>query len=163
MKKSIKIILTAVLLSVFAGTSIFAKSPRAEEKNDQPREHSFKHGRNDVPPRPHFNLFDDDSVSFIGTIKKISSDASLITITNTDGKDETFALTPFTKICIPPERALNQQAENPDEKPELPPPPCSTAADLRKDDWVIVKTAATDTKTPVAGIIFVSKKTVEKK
>lgn len=101
--------------------------------------------------------------SVIGTIKKISSDASLITITNTDGKDETFALTPFTKICIPPERALNQQAENPDQKPELPPPPCSTAADLQKDDWVIVKTAATDTKTPVAGIIFVSKKTVEKK
>ena len=80
----------------------------------------------------------------------------------TDGKDETFALTPFTKICIPPERALNQQPENPDQKPELP-PPCSTAADLQKDDWVIVKTAATDTKTPVAGIIFVSKKTVEKK
>ena len=162
MKKSIKIILAAVLLSVFSGTSIFAKSPRAEEKKDQPRERAYQHRRNDFPPRPHFNMFDDDSVSVIGTIKKISSDASLITITNTDGKDETFALTPFTKICIPPERALNQQPENPEQKPELP-PPCSTAADLQKDDWVIVKTAATDTKTPVAGIIFVSKKTVEKK
>ncbi|WP_443738286.1 hypothetical protein [Treponema sp.] len=155
MKKSIKIILTTVLLSVFAGTSIFAKSPREEEKNEQPRERTYQHRRNDVPPRPHFNLFDDECVSVIGTIKKISSDASLITITNTDGKDETFALTPFTKICIPLE-------ENPDKKTELPPPAYSTATDLQKDDWVIVKTVATDTKTPVAGIIFVSKKTVEK-
>lgn len=163
MKKSIKIILTTVLLSVFAGTSIFAKSPREEEKNEQPRERAYQHRRNDVPPRPHFNMFDDKCVSVIGTIKKINSDASLITITNTDGKDETFALTPFTKICIPPERFFNQQTENPDKKAELPPPPCSTATDLQKDDWVIVKTVATDTKTPVAGMIFVSKKTVEKK
>ena len=65
MKKSIKIILAAVLLSVFAGTSIFAKSPREEEKNDQPRERAYQHRRNDFPPRPNFNMFDDDCVSVI--------------------------------------------------------------------------------------------------
>ncbi len=166
MKKSVKIISTGLLLSALVSSGLVAQNfkpagnqPDANAPSlDAPSfDQEKKHGRRG----PCFDIMDNDEEKIIGTVKSVNTGSNQITVTNTDGKDVTVAVTPFTKICIQGERKAPKDDEKPSSK-ELPPPK-SSITDLTKGDWVIVSPAKTDTKTPVAGVIFISKAEAEKK
>lgn len=166
MKKSVKIISTGILLSALVSSGLFAQN--FKPAGAQPDENSqaldapnFDQGKKHGRRGPCFDFRDNDEEKIIGTVKSINTNANQVTITNTDGKDVTVAITPFTKICIQGEKKAPKDGEKPSSK-ELPPPE-SSISDLAKGDWVIVSPAKTDTKTTVAGVIFVAKAEAEKK
>lgn len=83
-----------------------------------------------------------DTKQTMGVVSSVNKDNGMITVTDVDGKDTQIHINPATRII-----------EDNTRRPEL-----AEIGSIKKDDWVMVSTFNTDTKTSEAAFIFIRNK-----
>jgi hypothetical protein len=96
MTKSTKTLAAFTMAAILAGGSIFAQSSDAKKADNDKQKAEFRR------MEPRRGKIPTDQTVIIGQVKKVDTKESSITITNTDGKDVSVKVTPFTDVDIVP-------------------------------------------------------------
>lgn len=186
MTKSTKTLAAFTMAAILAGGSIFAQSSDAKKADNDKQKAEFRR------MEPRRSKIPTDQTVIIGQVKKVDTKESSITITNTDGKDVSVKVTPFTDVDIVPatrpnpkdrkemngkmamkgNKADNANADNREAKAsdgqengKMQFPPIrrdNSIEEVRKGSWILAATYKTDTKVPAASQIVVKQDRLEK-
>nr|MBP3282042.1 hypothetical protein [Treponema sp.] len=182
MTKSTKTLAAFTMAAILAGGSIFAQSSQSKNEDNDKQKAEFRR------MEPRRGKIPTDQTVIIGQVKKVDTKESSITITNTDGKDVSVKVTPFTDVDIVPAtrpnpsdmkemkgkraekdsdeaRATDGKSSDGKEKGKMQPPPMrrdNSINEIRKGSWILAATYKTDTKVPAASQIVVKQDRLEK-
>lgn len=179
MTKSTKTLAAFTMAAILAGGSIFAQSSQSKNEDNDKQKAEFRR------MEPRRGKIPTDQTVIIGQVKKVDTKESSITITNTDGKDVSVKVTPFTDVDIVPSTRPNpsdrkemkekmarkgnkadtanaegtaEKTSDGKEKGKMQPPPMrrdNSINEIRKGSWILAATYKTDTKVPAASQIVV--------
>lgn len=160
MKKPLKTAILITLTGILTCGSLFAQPTNHKNRNFPGKKFQnknfpdngfpgmdFRNGKNGKPGKDGktrktgkkgFNFRETDENRIIGKIKSVDENKSLITVSDPDGKETTIAVTSFTSIT---NMARDEVA----------------FADITKDTEVMIRVYKTESKTPVAALILLSK------
>lgn len=152
MTKKIKLFTAFAMAALLSAGTVYAQNARKfDSRPEDPAQN-----RQALGFRGHgFGQRGEDNLNdeiIIGKVKSINTSNSQITVTNTDGKDVTLEVNPFTRIVFREDFGPRQNADFP------LPPVKGELKDLLKGDWVMISTFKTETKTLSAAKILSNKK-----
>ncbi|MGI5059360.1 hypothetical protein [Treponema pectinovorum] len=160
MSKKIKnVAVLAIALCLCTGAAVAQNFNEFENPKNSP-EPQFQNRKNFCFEREDFGRRDLDMLNdeiIIGKIKSINLSTSQIVVTNSDGKDVTVEVSPFTfinfnddfKMKKQPRANFNfQETKKENDERVLPSQPKKIElSELAKGDWVMISTFNTETKT----------------
>ena len=156
MRKTFRTAAVVTMMAVMAGGSVFAKSkksenPRRPDVQVPDAEHRDLRG----PEKMHGLPGMDPKNTVIGKVKSVDEKNGTVTLSNADGKNVDFIVTPFTHIMIQKEGELPPKIEKAKsgEKPELPPKPALT--DIKEGSWAMISSFEQDTTAKIAASVHV--------
>lgn len=174
MTKPLKTTVTFALVAALASAGFSQTAANSSKPSGNIQAPGGMEGRRDFRG-PHCNPSFGKSVEniLVGKVKKVNLSTEEITVTNSDGKDITVKVSPFTDINVEltddnfkrsqPKPPAPLQGEAPSAEPaqkasgEALPPPAHKEyglSDIRGGSWVLISVFKSDTKALNAASVF---------
>ncbi len=155
-----KKITALALAAVLAAGTIFAQPAQKKDRegsvpdrNPVKKEMAFPGFPAGKMRMPDFESCSENEAVIIGIVRKVNSSEGTIVVVNTDGKDETVKITPFSRVKIKGDSFARRQNKNDGDK--LSQNKTDKVSEIHSGAWVMIKTYKTETKSKIASSVFV--------